>query len=798
MSAYFSVDRVPARMLTGTSPSGIKFHAIEVSSMTEKPLWEPTLEIRHYAAQGGREIVFTGVSTPMGLNGLSRKMVEEAADKKEAALLSLGLGGVLAGQVLTSGGPERTLSYLSAAGTDVAALEPDDLTNFWRWSKDGPVKLSTSAPEIICSNIDISTPSLKDVIKPYAIRKIGGVTVAFISLLPANAAAMADLEGAPFTVKDPKDQKALYTLIYKLRGELKARLVIAVATFLKEDELGWLLAARGIDALIGPKTLDNESGRSSRADLRKWEKELHTGPAITVFPDSKGEGQIRIETGRRGALTALEALPAPDDGREPLFYREQRLMKERIVRHLLGSGDTLLPDLRGMEGQDVMFRYAVPDFYNMAAALTRKRYGAEIAILKVRAFSSSMLGDVPTAMVKNWLGPDKPMVLALAPGQFINDMRAKQVPARNPDEYYTPQTYAGMDYYALSGLDENGKAGGLAVDGSEMYLTAMPADLAEGKHFIKVQPLQPGAPKTLYAAVVGALEDIRKQASSREDWQAAILQETKNKPLPRSLWRINLRSLSLKFMDSTVVGPAGYANVSESMLSSDAQTLTQGSGKLYSEYYSGMFRFDAGISADYGKITLRPRGAPNTTSESADALTYEAELVYRMKTFNGKLGSIVAGPYASAGYDTEFTPVDGSRLKKVVRGTGGYKLFEGAVLQELYAGLTTEKIYTYSPAHTQFAVVTGFRLTTPIKGTALQLTTDGSYRNYARSHFDAETDILDRLELNAKVTTKLYGDVGISPYVNYLRVTGKRLAGAAYNITVGFSLDYSHLFKLKR
>jgi hypothetical protein len=533
-------------------------------------------------------------------------------------------------------------------------------------------------------------------------------------------------------------------------------------------------------------------------DLRKWEKELHTGPALTVFPDSTGEGQIRIETGRRHSLTAMEALPAPDDGREPLFYREQRLMKENIVRRLLGTGDTLLPDLRGMDGQDTMFRYGVPDFFSLAAALTRKKFGAEISVLKVRSFSSSMLGNVPTAMVKTWLGPDRPLVLALAPGQFISDLLAKQVPARKPGDYYTPQAYEGMDYYALSGLDDAGRVAGLLIDPAEMYLTVMPADLAEGKHFIKVLALPPGAPKTLYAAVVGSLEEIRKDAPSRKDWEAAIMEAVGNKPKPRNLWRINLRSLSISMVNTDVSGPDGYSAINDARLSAASQTQMQGDGKLYSEYYSGLFRFDAGLTADYGKTVLRPRGQPRLTTESIDQLIYDTELNYRMKTYDGKLGRLVMGPYASMSYNTEFKHQPGLPLTKVLRSSGGMKIFEGATLQELYAGLSTEEDYTYSPARTQYSVESGFRLSAPLPGTALKLDADGTYRNFARSRYDAATDIKQELELNLKVSTKLYGDVMISPYLNFFLAQGKKLPGSAYNLTTGFSLQFSHLIKLKR
>lgn len=797
LSAYFSVERTPARLLEGTSPSGIKFRALYLPSRPERPLWEPTLEMRHYAFSGSREIVFTGVSVPLGLNGLSRKLIEDASDKKSAALLSLGLGGALAGQILNAG-PEKTIGYLAAAGTDIAALDANDLNNFWRWSRDGGIKLSSSAPEFICSNVEISDPALAALIKPYALRKLGGVTVAFISLLPANSSSQADLEGSPFTIKDPRDEKALYALINELRGEKKAKAVIAVATRLRRDELGWLMNARGIDALIGPKTWDSESGRKTRVELHNWEKESHTGPALTVFPDSKGAGQILLNFGRRQGLTALEALPAPDDGREPLYYREQLFMKESIVRHFLGSGDTLLPAQRSQLGRTSGPDYGIPDFYNLAANLARKKFKAEVSIIKVRPFSSNMMGDIPTAMVQTWLGPDRPMVLALAPGRFLNELRSKRVPDRVPGEYYSPQTYSGGDYYALSGIDQDGRVAGLPLEGSELYLAVMPADVAENRNFLKIQAPPAGSPKTLHDTVVGALAAIRSAAVSRDAWEARIREEVRNVPAPRNLWRINLRNLSVQMTNTEVTGPVGYSAINESRLSAVNQTQMQGSGRLYSEYYSGKFRFDAGVAADYGKTVLRPRGQPSLTTESIDQLTYETQLVYRMKNYDGKLGRIVAGPYASAAYDTEFSHLDSLPLKKVVRGSGGFKLFEGSVLQDLYAGLSTEQVYTYSPERTQYSVETGFRLSTPLKGTALELYADGNYRNFARSRFDTVSDLKQRLELNVKVSTRLYGDIMISPYVNYFLAQGKKLPGSASNLTVGFALEYNRLFKLKR
>ena len=38
----------------------------------------------------------------------------------------------------------------------------------------------------------------------------------------------------------------------------------------------------------------------------------------------------------------------------------------------------------------------------------------------------------------------------------------------------------------------------------------------------------------------------------------------------------------------------------------------------------------------------------------------------------------------------------------------------------------------------------------------------------------------------------------ISPFLNFFLASGKKLPGSASNLTAGFALEYSRLFKLKR
>ncbi len=791
----FSVERLPAQILAGTSPSGLKFRVLYVPSRREKRLWEPTFKVEHRLSVEGHDAVFASFAVPMGLNGLSQAALKEASRKSTDVLLSLGAGGAIEGDVIKRG-PERILTYLTEARTDIAALDQNDLGNFWRWSDGGALKISTSAPEFICSNITVSDPELAKIIKPYALRKIAGTTVAFIALVPSNSALLAGLAGSPFTVWSAENETALSALISELRIKQKARVIVAVS-FLWREESGYLMSASGIDALIGAKSWDTASARKTRVELTKWLKEKHTRPAITIFPDSSGSGKINLELGRQGELTAIEALPQEEDGAEPFYYQENTWVKERIVNQVLGSGDALLPDPKrlSLRGNKPNGAYAIPDFYNMAAWLVRRKLKAEVSILKIKPSGNNVLGDVPSSMAKTWLGPDEPVEFGWLPGSFLRKFLRKLPRPPTPLDYYSDRFYQGKDYYAMSGIDADGRVAGLPLRDAELYLTALPASLLDEKVVFKKRRSR-GA--TLYATVIGGLQALKDEAPTREAWEKAIAAAALNATESRSIWRINLRNLSLQAVNTSVSAPAGYTGVNESRLNTVDQTRIQGSGKLFSEFHDGKFRFDSGVSADYGKLALRPHGQPRVTVESVDQLIFENEVRYRLKTYNGALGPLVIGPFATAAYDTEFSRTEPSPLRKILRGKTGFKMFEGAYLQEFYAGLTTEQIYTYAPARTQYAAETGFRLAWPVPGTALTLNADGTYRNFARSRFDTVYDLKERLELNLKVSTRLYGDITINPFASFFLASGKKLPGSATNLTTGFTLEYSKLFKLKR
>ncbi|MCX5792024.1 MAG: hypothetical protein NTY45_07385 [Elusimicrobia bacterium] len=794
-AAGLKTEQLPAEILTGYSPSGLKFRVLYVPSFREKRLWEPTFKMEHRLATDAGRRIFTSLGLPMGLDSPSCDTVEEASNKDSNLLLSLGAseaGPPSSGDA----GHGLLLDELTAAGTDIAALDQPDLTNFWRLSKEGRVKLSSSAPEFVCSNVKISDPGLAGIIKPYVLREIAGTTVAFISLLPYNPVTLAALRGSPFAPWDPRSGEAFSALLAELRGKYNAGTVVAV-TFSRKEDLGWLLNTAGVDVLIGPRTGETAPVRKNRVELANWSKETRFGPALMVFPDSSGAGRITLEFNQEGEFTAAEAAPRPEDASEPFQYQKKTEMKERIIKSLMGSGDALLPDPRriSLNNRPPFPIYAVPDFFNMAAGLLRKKFKAEIAVLKLTPGISNVLGDTPSSLVKVWLGPDEPVELVWVPGAFLRNFARKVPPAMNALAYYSPQSYKEKEYYAVSGIDAAGRVAGLPLSDGEYYLTALPSSLLAGKNGFHRRK---GPPVTLHEAVTGSLRALKDGSPTREAWERAVKAEAANLPENRDIWRLNLRNLSLQMVNTSVSAGAGYAGVNESRLSAVDQTQIQGSGRLFSEFHSGKFRFDSGISADYGKLVLRPSGKPQVTTESVDQIILENELRYRLKSYNGALGALVIGPFATAAYDTEFSRATPLPLRKVLRGKAGLKMFEGTYVQEFYAGLTTEQVYTYSPARTQYAAETGFSLAWPVPGTALTLNADGTYRNFARSRFDTVNDLKERLELNFRLSTRLYGDITINPFASYFLTSGKKLGGSASNLTTGFSLEYSRLFKLKR
>ena len=784
ISRLLGTDFIPAEIFYGTTPSGIRFPVLYIPSRREQKLWYTAYKLDHQLSINGEKVLFTTLSEPSGLDTPTTGMVDSASQKNSNVLISIGAGGYMPGDF------QRTLRFISEADTDITALDAEDIYRFQKEAAQGRLNTSLADPDYICSNAEVKDNKTERIVKTYAIRRFGRKNIAFISLANVTPENTNRLRAAGITLKDPKTGTWLNGLISEIKQNHSPDLVVVIS-FLPKSAEGWLASVSGTDIVIGPKEWNYAAPVRTRIEFSAKEKSVRNGPVLFVYPDAMGAGRIECEINRRGKLEAVESVSGRDDRTQPFRPETRNAMKQDMMNALL-AGDTLLPDPRNISinGKPPAQFYYTPDFYNIAASLLRKKYGRELTVLRVYSSASNILGDVPASVIKNWLGPDEPLKTALVPGEFLKKLLSKKMPEKDYTAWNSGK-YAGQEYYAFSGLDSTDSIAGLGIQKGEMYSVLMPESLlaqVSGAEDIR----ETG--ETVHSAITVTLSDIHGRFPEREQWEDFVKNEAMNKTEPRSLWRLNLSNLSLYVSNTGATGKGnGFGNVGESQLSADNQTNIRGSAALTSEFYSGRFRMDLGVKADYGKVVF-----PSYTSENIDSLLYEGETRYKWKTFNGKLGSLAIGPFISAGWETEFTPAQGEKLKKILRGKGGLKLFEGTYIKEFYAGITSEQNYTDTPYYTQYAAETGYKLKFNIPQTSFTIYSDGSYRRFARSSNDTASDLLDRLEINSKISTSLYKDLTLDIFARWLYATGKKIPGFGNSLETGFSISYRKLFKLKK
>ncbi len=794
ISPYFTVQEARADLVTGVTPLGKTFRALDLNANAFGGRWTRTINMAYVINSGVERSTVTESCFPLGMSGFSREVLESTAHKDKNILISMGLGSELMSDAI--GMPaDKAIARLENLRTDIVALDPEDLRYLWKWAGQRTAPAPAGALSFLCSNLETNDPKLAELVKPYVIRELNGVRTAFISFIPLNAGQLSDLSAVPVTVKDPADAAGL---VEELRSGQNAKLIVAVAN--SKEDLGPLLQTAGIDIIIGPKNWEKTGTRREKIELEGWDREKHSAPAAFIVRDSRGVGAVDLEFTGGGVLKTVQNRGIPVSAEDTLYDGEYDQLKERIFQYFFGSKEFLLPDIRKLytDAERPKLQYSQLDFKNIVVSVLKEKTGAELAFMKIQPFASNILGDISASMLKTWLGEDDKVVKAWVPGSLLRAL-APKFDFKLPPGMDGYNKYRAGDYFAVAGLDPEQRISGLPVKDDEFYLAAFPAGFLRetGKYpQLKAARIAGYEEQTLNALITGYLTDLKKSTAGG-GWEAAVKKLVENKPPRRPVWRLNLRDLSIQASNTGVRHTGNFTQVSDSRLRTTGQTYIQGSGKLFSEYYNGSLRLDTGVSANYGQTTLRPKGLPDVKTESVDQLLLESELKYQFMRYRGFLGPMVLGPFFNLAYDTEFTSQPRLPKRKVVRGRTGMKLFEGAYLRELYTGLVTEQIYTYSPARTKYAAEAGFALNMLLPGTALTLNADGNYRNFAKSRFDTAADLKQRLELNFKVSTKLYRDVLISPFFNFYLATGKLAHGTATNIMTGFSLNYSHLFKIK-
>lgn len=256
-------------------------------------------------------------------------------------------------------------------------------------------------------------------------------------------------------------------------------------------------------------------------------------------------------------------------------------------------------------------------------------------------------------------------------------------------------------------------------------------------------------------------------------------------------WKADFRRVALEISSTEVKNAKEYENSPNTQLSADSQTVLKGVFDFVLEYHQPFYTWNNALFMEYGKTKLRPADGDNSSSENADKILLTSD--YNRKMW--KYDDAFLGPFASLGYQTEFTANNDAPRQKVLRGKGGLKLFGGAYIKELYVAAVEELDMTYSRNDTKTAWEVGGRVEYPFReGVKFQF--EGYYRDYMIYSRYVGTDFKYELNFTSRMDVKLDDTFSLAPYVSYLQAESREAKVKGSNFMIGLSLAYSQLFNL--
>ena len=258
-------------------------------------------------------------------------------------------------------------------------------------------------------------------------------------------------------------------------------------------------------------------------------------------------------------------------------------------------------------------------------------------------------------------------------------------------------------------------------------------------------------------------------------------------------WQVELKKLAFDLTNTEVKHAQEYDGFSNARLTSDSQTSVRGSWDSIADYHAQHYVWNNQLLMDYGRTKIRPVDGEALTNENADRILLQTGYTQRLWRIEDFLGGFEAGPFATIGYETEFTKPHHSPRTRILRGMAGAKLFDGKYLKKLYAALVGERDFTYSPYASKLAWETGIELEVPVRE-GVKFKADAMFRDYLDSTKTHHTDLDWELEANARLDVQLYKDLYVAPFVSYYTAQGKYIGPRGENVYVGVSFSFSRVF----
>ena len=259
----------------------------------------------------------------------------------------------------------------------------------------------------------------------------------------------------------------------------------------------------------------------------------------------------------------------------------------------------------------------------------------------------------------------------------------------------------------------------------------------------------------------------------------------------KSHLQANLRRISLDMSSTSVSNAKAYQNSPNSALSSDSETVIKGVLDFALEYETPNAQWNNSLFAEYGKTRFKNADGQSSSNETADKILLTTDYAKKIWTYK----NADVGPFASLGYQTEFTANDDAPRTKIIRGKSGIKLFNGSYIKELYAAGVVEEDLTYSTANTKSACEIGIRAEYPLRnGVKFQL--DSYYRDYFYFSRYQGTDFKYEFDLTSRMEVEIKDNFKIAPYISYFQAQSREADVKGSNLMVGISFGFSNLYDI--
>ena len=258
-------------------------------------------------------------------------------------------------------------------------------------------------------------------------------------------------------------------------------------------------------------------------------------------------------------------------------------------------------------------------------------------------------------------------------------------------------------------------------------------------------------------------------------------------------WQVELKKLAFDFTSTEVKHANEYQGFADARLTSDSQTAVRGSWDSIADYHAQHYLWTNQLLMDYGRTKIRPVQGDVLKNENADNILFTTGYTQRVWKVEDFLGGFEAGPFATVGYETEFTKPDNAPRRRILRGTAGAKMFEGKYLKELYAAFVAERDYTYKPYATKTAWEAGIKLEAPVRE-GVTFKCGALFRDYLDSTQKHPTDLDWEASADARLDVQVYKNLYVAPFISYYTAKGKYINDRGENVYIGVSLSFSHVF----